>query len=156
MEQTGRNKPGKSRGLRGTGPGSARQDAAGPVFERFWNRDEKCFRSEPGPVANTNHDDIMKHCRTLAEHIVHNREVPFLQTKHGLNVERATCAWACQKVDFRSFDSDMDGIHPQEHKTHVVMDWLQPENCKEVRCFLCLSSYYKKFIQHYAQIAMVL
>jgi len=33
------------------GPGLARQDAAGRVFGRFWNRTEPFFRSEPGPLA---------------------------------------------------------------------------------------------------------
>jgi len=35
----------------GTGPGSARQDSAGRVFGRFWNRTQPFFRSESGPLA---------------------------------------------------------------------------------------------------------
>jgi len=45
-------------------------------------------------------DDIMIHSRTLAEHVVHVREVLTLLTEHGLKAKRAKCAWACQKVDF--------------------------------------------------------
>jgi hypothetical protein len=40
LEPTGLAKPGKPRGLSGTGPGLARQDAAGQVFGRVWNRTE--------------------------------------------------------------------------------------------------------------------
>jgi len=50
LEPTGLAKPGKSRGLTGTGPGLAHQDAAGRVFGQFWNRTEPFFRSEPGPL----------------------------------------------------------------------------------------------------------
>ena len=101
-------------------------------------------------------DNIMIHSCTLAEHIVHVREVLTLLTEHGLKAKRAKCAWACQKVDFCGFDIDKDGIHAQEHKTRAVMDWPQPENSKDVRGFLGLTSYYRKFIEHYAHIAMPL
>jgi len=43
-------KPGKTRGLTGTGPGLACQKAAGRVFGRFWNRTELFFRSKPEPL----------------------------------------------------------------------------------------------------------
>ena len=92
----------------------------------------------------------------LAEHVVHVREVLTLLTEHGLKAKRAKCAWACQKVDFCGFDIDKDGIHAQEHKTCAVMDWPQPENSKDVRGFLGLTSYHRKFIEHYAHIAMPL
>jgi len=51
LEPTGLAKPSKTRGLTGTGPGLASQDAGGRVFGRFWNRTEPFFRSEPGPLA---------------------------------------------------------------------------------------------------------
>jgi len=99
-------------------------------------------------------DDIMTHSCTLAEHVVHVPEVLTLLTEHGLKAKRAKCAWACQKVDFGSFNIDKDGIHAQEHMTRAVMDWPQPENSQDVRGFLGLTSYYRKFIEHYAHIVM--
>jgi hypothetical protein len=36
------------------------------------------------------------------------------------------------------------------------MDWPQPENSKDVRGFLGLTSYYRKFIEHYDHVAMPL
>jgi len=54
---------GKTGGLTGMGPGMARQDAAGQVFGRVWNRTELFKWSEyqtagglPVPIANTNWD----------------------------------------------------------------------------------------------------
>jgi len=99
-------------------------------------------------------DNYMIHSRTLAEHIVHVREVLALLPEHGLKAKRAKCAWACQKVDFCGFGIDKEGIHTQEHKTRAVMDLPQPENSKDVRGFLGLTSYYRKFIERYAHIAM--
>jgi len=53
-------------------------------------------------------------------------------------------------------DIDKDGIPAQRHKTRAVMDWPQPENSKEFRGFLGLTSYYTQYIEHYAHIAMPL
>jgi hypothetical protein len=94
--------------------------------------------------------------RTLAEHVVHVSQVLTLLTEHGLKAKHAKCAWDCQKVDFCGFNVDKDGIHPEEHKTRAVMEWPQPENSKDVKGFLGLTSYYRKFIEHYAHIAMPL
>jgi len=51
LEPTGIAKPGETRGLTGTGPGLARQESAGRVFGRFWNRTDPFLRSKPGPLA---------------------------------------------------------------------------------------------------------
>ena len=100
--------------------------------------------------------DIMIHSRTLVEHVVHVREVLTRLTEHGPKAKCAKCPWACQKVDFCGVDIEEDGIHTQEHKTREVMDWPQPENSKDVRGFLGLTSYYTIFIEHFAYIAMPL
>jgi len=73
-------------------------------------------------------DNSMIHSRTLAELVIHVREVLASLTEHGLKAKRAQCAWACQKVDFCSIGIDKDGIHALEHTTCTVTDWPQPEN----------------------------
>jgi len=98
----------------------------------------------------------MIHSHTLAEHVIHVRDVLTLLTEHGLKAKRAKCAWACQKVDFCSCDIEKDGINAQQHKSRAVMDWPQPENSKDIRGFLGFTSYYRKFIEHYAHIVMAL
>jgi len=48
-------KPGKTRGLTGTGPGLERQETAGRCFGQFWNQTEPFFQSKPGPLAGYPH-----------------------------------------------------------------------------------------------------
>ena len=74
LQPKGLAKPGETRGLTGTGPGLARQDSAGRVFGRFWNRTDPFLRSKPGPLAGypdplltlivSEHDQYM-HCTFL-------------------------------------------------------------------------------------------
>jgi hypothetical protein len=51
LEPTGLAKPGETRGLTGTGPGLARQESAGRVFELVWNRTDIYLKSNMGPLA---------------------------------------------------------------------------------------------------------
>jgi hypothetical protein len=67
-------------------------------------------------------EDIKIHRRTLAEHVIHVRELLTILTEHGLKAIRGKCAWAWQKVGFCGFEINKDGIHAQEHKTRAVMD----------------------------------
>jgi hypothetical protein len=87
---------------------------------------------------------------------VHVHEVLTLLTAHGLKDKRAKYAWAGQKVDFCGSEIDKDRIHAKEHKARAVLDCPQPNNSKDVRGFLVLTSYYSEFIEHYAYIAMPL
>jgi len=50
-EPTGLAKLGQTRGMTGTGPGLARQESAGRVFGRYWNRTDPILRSKPGLLA---------------------------------------------------------------------------------------------------------
>jgi hypothetical protein len=51
LEQTGLAELVETRGLTGTGLGLARQESAGGVFGRVWNRTDTFLRSKPGPLA---------------------------------------------------------------------------------------------------------
>ena len=57
LEWSGLAKPGKTRGLTGTGPGLARQYSAGRVSGRFWNWTDPFLQAKPGPIAYTTQDD---------------------------------------------------------------------------------------------------
>jgi hypothetical protein len=46
-----------------------------------------------------------------------------------------------------------DGIHTDESKISAVKDWPIPHTQKQVRSFMCLTCYYRKFINGYADIA---
>jgi len=50
LEPTGLAKPGETRWLTGTGPGLARQESAGRVCGRFWNRTDQFLLSKTGPL----------------------------------------------------------------------------------------------------------
>jgi hypothetical protein len=101
-------------------------------------------------------DDVLIHSCSLAEHQKHVRAVLEMLLRNGLRVKHSKCEWAQARVEFCGFTISSDGIHTQEHKTAAVREWPQPQNEKEVRGFLGLTSYYRKFIEHYAHMALPL
>jgi len=98
--------------------------------------------------------DMKINSHTPAEHAMQVRDVRILLTEPCLKAKQATCAWASQKGDFYGVDIDKDGIHTQEYMTCAVIDWPQPENRNDVKGILSLTSYDRKFVEHYAYIAM--
>jgi hypothetical protein len=101
-------------------------------------------------------DDVLIHSHSLPDHLKHVRKVLSLLLVHGLRVKRSKCEWARERVEFCGFTVCGKGVGTQEHKTAAIRDWPQPQNETEVRQFLGLTSYYRKFIEHYAHMALPL
>jgi hypothetical protein len=101
-------------------------------------------------------DDVLIHSHDMAQHITQVHAVLKVLLSHGLRDKESKCEWAQKQVQFCGFTVSVDGIHTQEHKIAVVRDWPQPQDEREVREFLGLTTYYRKFIEHYAHIALPL
>jgi aerobic-type carbon monoxide dehydrogenase small subunit (CoxS/CutS family) len=101
-------------------------------------------------------DDVMIHSLSTVEHVKHVHMVLKLLLHHGLRVKHSKCEWAQKQVEFCGFTVSGKVIHTQEHTIAGVLDRPQPQNETEVRGFLELTSYYRKFIEHYAHIALPL
>ena len=68
-------------------------------------------------------------------------------------LKQSKCSFGQHKIDYLGHIVSSKGVEPDPAKVQAVKDWPQPSTVKELRAFLGLSGYYRKFIKNYASIA---
>ena len=97
--------------------------------------------------------DILIYSLTVADHVEHLKLVlQGLKNNHFL-VKRSKCAFAQPSVEYLGHIVSAKGVHMDQQKFQVVMDWPQPRSIKELRRFLGLTGCYRRFVRSYASIA---
>lgn len=98
-------------------------------------------------------DDIISFGTTFEQELERLTRV-FDRLRHAnLRLKPSKCHLFQTGVDFLGHHVSRDGIHTCEDKVEAVKSWPEPVNLKELRSFLGLCSYYRKFIKDFAKIA---
>ncbi|GJS55136.1 retrovirus-related pol polyprotein from transposon TNT 1-94 [Tanacetum coccineum] len=63
------------------------------------------------------------------------------------------CEFWLQEVQFLGHVVNRDGIHVDPSKVESVKNWKTPESSTEIRSFLGLAGYYRRFIENFSKIA---
>jgi len=71
----------------------------------------------------------------------------------GLKLKPKKCSLFSREVEFLGHIVTPDGIHTDPKKTEAIETWPEPKCVKDVRSFLGLCSYYRRFIFLFAEIA---
>ncbi|MGB8167070.1 MAG: reverse transcriptase domain-containing protein, partial [Chthoniobacteraceae bacterium] len=101
-------------------------------------------------------DDILVFSRTPEEHLNHLEQVLTALEKHELYVGMDKCGFGLAEVDFLGHVVSGAGIRPDPAKIVAVQEWPVPSSVKDVRSFLGLTGYYRRFIKHYSAKALPL
>jgi len=114
------------------------------------------FREQLGKFVLVFLDDIFVYSRTEAEHLEHLRAVLEVLRKNKLYLKAAKCEWMKEEVEFLGHRIGREGLSVDPHKVDAVRDWPTPTNVSELRSFLGLAGYYRRFLDHYSQVALSL
>ena len=98
-------------------------------------------------------DDILVYSRTREEHKEHLRLVLKVLEEHKLYANLKKCQFGSSQVEYLGNNISGLGVAVDGEKIKVMLQWAEPKNVKELRGFLGLTGYYRKFVQDYGSIA---
>ena len=73
--------------------------------------------------------------------------------KEQLYAKLSKCEFWLNEVSFLGHIVSKEGIRVDPKKIEVIVEWKPPRNIIEVRSFLGLASYYKRFVKGFSMIA---
>ncbi|GJZ46479.1 hypothetical protein Tco_0594075 [Tanacetum coccineum] len=98
-------------------------------------------------------DDILIYSRNKKEHEEHLKAILELLKKEELYAKFSKCEFWIPKVQFLGHVIDSQGIHVDPAKIESIKDWASPKSPTEIRQFLGLAGYYRRFIEGFSKIA---
>lgn len=98
-------------------------------------------------------DDIIIYALDLEDHSRKLKEVFDRLREANLKLQPSKCSFMRKEVNYLGHVITDKGVRPNPQKIDCVVKFPTPTNAKEIKSFLGLSGYYRRFVPNYGQIA---
>ena len=98
-------------------------------------------------------DDVVRPGRSFEEHLRNLSKVFERLRNAGLELHPSKCSFCCKQVSFLGHVVYQDGVATDLARTSRVANWPEPISTCDVRQFLGLASYYRRFVNIFATLA---
>ncbi|KAL7882597.1 hypothetical protein SRHO_G00002550 [Serrasalmus rhombeus] len=120
------------------------------TFQRLM---QHCLRGQVAEFLFVYLDDIIVYSADFSLHLQHLEQVFERLSRYGLKLRPDKCNLLQKQVKFLGHVVDGCGVRPDPEKIAAVQEWAVPTTIKEVRAFLGLAGYYRRFIDGFAKLA---
>ena len=101
-------------------------------------------------------DDILVYSKSEEEHAEHLRVVLGVLREKKLFAKLSKCEFWLEEVSFLGHVISRGGVAVDPSKIEAVSKWEAPKSVSEIRSFLGLAGYYRKFIEGFSKLALPL
>ena len=119
------------------------------TFQRLMN---EVLKGLIGVICQVYLDDIIIYSLTLEDHIKHVKIVVDRLKQHNLKIKLSKCKIAQTKIEYLSHVISYGSIQPSPNKVKDLLKYVAPLSKKQIHSFVGLASYYRKFIQGFANL----
>ena len=127
------------------------------VFQRLMQKALAGLNPEGGPdFVSVYIDDIIIFSETLEDHLRHLKMVIERLQQCGLKLKPVKCHFCREEVEYLGHIITRHGLKTNPALVAAVREFPVPKNVQEVRRFLGMTSYYRRFIPLFSKVAQAL
>ena len=93
---------------------------------------------------------------SISEHLQHLKIVLQTLLENQLFAKLSKCQFCQESIEYLGHIVSISGVQADPKKIQTMLEWSVPKNLKQLRVFIGLTGYYRKFIRNYASIAFPL
>jgi len=95
-------------------------------------------------------DDILDYSLDWQSHLSHLMQVLSILQPNTLYAKLSKCSFRQHQVEYLGHIVSKEGVRVDTAKVEAIQHWSRPMSVKQLRAFLGLASFYRKFIKHFA------